>query len=429
MGGLCRTRFILISRRDGYYPPAENTMSIARIENSILCGEVAIPPSKSAAHRALVCAFLAGGGSVFPIIPSNDMRAMQQVIAALKNDEPVIDCIESGNTLRFMLPVAAALGKGVTFIGSGRLPERPITEYLRLFPQHSVECACENGKIPLTLSGRLTSGDFEIAGNISSQYITGLLLALPLLDGDSRIILTTALESKPYVDMTLKVMSDFGVTAEETEYGYFVKGNQQYQPREYRVESDWSQAAFFLTAGALGGEVKLTGLDMSSVQGDKEIINVLKRFGADIEINNGLIISKKSVLSGIEINASDIPDAVPAIAATAAFAKGKTVIKGAERLRLKESDRIESVAYNLRKMGVSVDETADGMVITGGSPHGAELRGFNDHRIVMAFSVAAAYAQGASTIDGADAIDKTYPAFFEDYARLGGKVNVINTCE
>ncbi len=400
-------------------------MSIAIIKNSILNGSVAIPPSKSAAHRALACAFLAGGGSVSPIISSNDMRAMQQVIDALKSGERVIDCIESGNTLRFMLPVAAALGREVTFVGSGRLPERPITEYLRLFPQHGVSCRATNGKIPLALSGKLTSGDYEIAGNISSQYITGLLFALPLLEGDSRIVLTTKLESKPYVDMTLKVMRDFGVTADETDYGYFVPGNQQYAVRDYTVEADWSQAAFFLAAGAIGGEVILTGLDMSSVQGDKEIVNVLKRFGADIEIGEDCIISRKSALSGTEIDASDIPDTVPALAVTAAFANGKTVIKGAERLRLKESDRIESVAENLRRMGISVEETADGMIITGGKPHGAELLGYNDHRIVMAFSVAAAYADGESTITEANAIDKTYPTFFEDYAKLGGKINVI----
>lgn len=401
-------------------------MSIAKIENSILSGSVTIPPSKSAAHRALACAFLAGGGSVSPIIPSNDMRAMQQVIAALKNGDGVIDCIESGNTLRFMLPVAAALGRAATFVGSGRLPERPITEYLRLFPQHGVECKSSDGKIPLTLSGQLTSGDYEIAGNISSQYITGLLLALPILEGDSRIILTTVLESKPYVDMTLKVMRDFGVTAQETDYGYFVPGNQRYTARDYTVESDWSQAAFFLTAGAIGGEVTLTGLDMNSVQGDREIINVLKRFGADIVIRKDCIISRKSALTGVEIDATDIPDAVPALAVTAAFAKGKTVIKGAQRLRLKESDRIVSVAENLRRMGVEVAETADGMIITGGSPHGAELLGYNDHRIVMAFSIAAAFAAGESSISGANAIDKTYPAFFEDYAGLGGKINVIS---
>ncbi len=400
-------------------------MSIARIENSTLGGSVAIPPSKSAAHRALACAFLAGGGSVSPIIDSNDMRAMQQVISALKNGQQLVDCLESGNTLRFMIPVAAALGKSVTFVGSGRLPERPITEYLRLLPRHGVCCTATGGKIPLSLEGRLQSGDYEIAGNISSQYITGLLLALPLLEGDSRILLTTRLESKPYVDMTLKVMRDFGVAAQETDYGYFVPGNQHYEARDYTVEADWSQAAFFLVAGALGGEVRLTGLDMASVQGDKEIINALRRFGADIEIKEDCIISRKSALCGIEIDASDIPDTVPALAVTAAFARGKTVIKGAERLRLKESDRIESVASNLRRMGIQVDETVDGMIITGGEPCGAELLGFNDHRIVMAFSVAAAFARGESTITDADAIDKTYPSFFEDYAGLGGKVNVI----
>ncbi|MDE7124058.1 MAG: 3-phosphoshikimate 1-carboxyvinyltransferase, partial [Eubacterium sp.] len=185
-------------------------MDAVILKNSILNGNVVIPPSKSAAHRALVCSFLAGGGAVEPIISSKDMQAMRQALSALQNNEELVDCIESGNTLRFVIPVAAALGKKVTFTGSGRLPERPIGDYLRLLPEHGVKCT-SNGKLPLSIEGKLTSGKYEIAGNISSQYITGLLLALPLLDGSSEIVLTTKLESKPYVDMTIKVMRDFGV--------------------------------------------------------------------------------------------------------------------------------------------------------------------------------------------------------------------------
>lgn len=400
-------------------------MSIVKLQNSIMKGEITVPPSKSAAHRALACSFLAGGGKVTPIIPSNDMRAMEQVISSLKNDDVIVDCIESGNTLRFMIPVAAALGKKCTFVGSGRLPERPITDYLRLLPQHGVKCTSTDGKIPLSIEGKLTSGDFEIAGNISSQYITGLLLALPILDGDSRIILTTELQSRPYVDMTIKVMADFGVKVEEMDYGYFVKGNQKYQQRDYFVESDWSQAAFFLAGGVIGGDVKLTGLDMNSTQGDKEIVNILKRFGADIEIKNNDIYCKKSSLNGIDIDVSNIPDTVPSLAVVAAFANGKTTIYGGERLRIKESDRIESVVFNLKQMGVKVEEKPDGMVIYGGNVNGADLKGFNDHRIPMSFSVAALYANGETTIDDAQSINKTYPSFFDDYNSLGGKANVI----
>lgn len=399
-------------------------MSKVELENSILKGEVFIPPSKSAAHRALVCSFLAGEGTVEPIINSNDMKAMEQVIGALKNNSDVADCIESGNTLRFMIPVAAALGKTVTFIGSGRLPERPIGDYLRLLPEHNVKCTSD-GKLPLKIEGQLTSGVYEIAGNISSQYITGLLLALPILDGDSEIVLTTKLQSKPYVDMTIKVMADYGVVVEERENGYFIKGNQSYKKRDYTVESDWSQAAFFLVGGALNGDVILKGLDMNSTQGDKEIVSILKQFGADIEVKSNYIRAKKSVLKGIEIDVTDIPDTVPALAVAAAFAKGTTVIKGGERLRLKESDRIESVVSNLKRLGVDVEEKPDGMIITGGGAKGALLEGYNDHRIPMAFSMAALCAQGNTVITDANSINKTYPSFFKDYNSLGGKANVI----
>lgn len=399
-------------------------MSKARIENSILSGELQIPPSKSAAHRALICSFLAGGGDVSPIIDSKDMQATGQALSALKNGDAVVDCIESGSTLRFMIPVAAALGREITFVGEGRLPERPIGDYLRLLPQHNVSCHSQGG-LPLKISGQLTAGDYELAGDVSSQYITGLLLALPILDGDSRIILTTALQSKPYVDMTIKVMADFGVCAEETEYGYFIKGNQKYTKRDYIVESDWSQAAFFLTAGAIGGDITLTGLDNDSVQGDKEIVNILKRFGADIEVADNYVRCRKSALHGIEIDATDIPDMVPSLAVAASFASGKTVIKGAERLRYKESDRIESVVQNLKKMGVSVTEKQDGMEIIGGSVKGAELDGYNDHRIVMAFSIAGLFADSGVVISDTESINKSYPKFFDDYNSLGGKADVI----
>ena len=399
-------------------------MSKVVIENSSLNGQVLIPPSKSAAHRAMVCSFLAGGGSVKPIIPSNDMLAMEQVIDALKNNSDTADCIESGNTLRFMMPVAAALGKSITFVGSGRLPERPIGDYLRLLPQHGVKCICD-GRLPLKIEGQLTSGVYKIAGNISSQYITGLLLALPVLDGDSEIILTTELQSKPYVDMTIKVMADYGVKVQETENGYFVKGNQEYNILDYTVESDWSQAAFFLAGGVLSGDVILRGLDINSPQGDKEIVNALKCFGADIEIGADYIRAKKSELEGIEIDVTDIPDTVPALAVTAAFAKGTTVIKGGARLRLKESDRIESVVSNLRRMGVEVEEKPDGMIITGGGARATQLHGYNDHRIPMAFSIAALCAPGTTVITDAQSINKTYPGFFEDYNSIGGRANVI----
>lgn len=400
-------------------------MSVVEIENSILSGEVVVPPSKSAAHRALVCSFLAGGGTVNPIIDSNDMRATVGVIHALKNDEKVLNCIESGSTMRFMIPVAAALGKDVTFVGEGSLLSRTLGEYMTLLPQHNVKVKSD-GFLPLEISGRLTNGSYEVNGDVSSQYITGLLMALANADGDSAVILKTPLQSKPYVDMTIKVMADFGVHVTETDFGYLIHGNQKFRQLDYTVEGDWSQAAFFLVAGALGGRVTVKGLDINSTQGDKEILNVLKKFGAKVVFDDTIATAEKSELFGTDINAENIPDLVPVIAVLAAFAEGKTVIYGAERLRYKESNRIESVVTNLKLMGVDAEETADGIIINGGNRlTGNALKGFNDHRIVMAFSVAALFAEGKTTIDDAMSINKSYPDFFEDYNMLGGRANVL----
>ncbi len=400
-------------------------MSVVEIENSILTGEIVAPPSKSAAHRALVCSFLAGGGTVKPIIDSNDMRATVGVIRALKNDEKELNCIESGSTMRFMIPVAAALGKEVTFVGEGSLLSRTLGEYMTLLPQHNVKVKSD-GFLPLEISGKLTNGSYEVNGDVSSQYITGLLMALANTDGDSAVILKTPLQSKPYVDMTIKVMADFGVHITETDFGYLIHGNQKFRQLDYTVEGDWSQAAFFLVAGALGGRVMVKGLDINSTQGDKEILQVLKRFGAKVVFDDTTATAEKSKLVGTDINAENIPDLVPVLAVLAAFAKGKTVIYGAERLRYKESNRIESVVTNLKLMGVDAEETADGIIINGGNRlTGNALKGFNDHRIVMAFSVAALFADGKTTIDDAMSINKSYPDFFEDYNMLGGRANVL----
>ena len=400
-------------------------MSVVEIENSILAGEVTAPPSKSAAHRALVCSFLAGGGTVKPIINSNDMRATVGVINSLKNDEKVLDCIESGSTMRFMIPVAAALGRNVKFVGEGSLLSRTLGEYMELLPKHNAAVK-SNGYLPLEISGRLTNGSYEVNGDVSSQYITGLLLALANVDGDSAVILKTPLQSKPYVDMTIKVMADFGVCVTETDFGYLIHGNQSFKQLDYTVEGDWSQAAFFLAAGAIGGRVKVKGLDINSTQGDKEIINVLKKFGANVTFDDTSVLSEKSELFAADINAENIPDLVPVIAVLASYAKGRTVIYGAERLRYKESNRIESVVTNLKAMGVDAEETSDGMIINGsGKMSGADLKGYNDHRIVMAFSVAGLFAEGKTTIDDAMSINKSYPDFFEDYNMLGGRANVL----
>lgn len=400
-------------------------MSDAVISLSSFNGTVAAPPSKSAAHRALICSFLAGGGTVEPIIDSNDMRATTGVINAIKNNETVLNCLESGSTLRFMIPVAAALGKSVTFVGEGRLPQRPIGEYLKLLPMHNVNVKSDGG-LPLEISGKLTNGTYELNGDISSQYVTGLLMALAVADGDSAVVIKTPLRSKPYVDMTVKVMRDYGVNVFETDFGYLVHGGQNFGKIDYHIEGDWSQAAFFLAAGALNGDVTVSSLDANSTQGDKKIVDILRDFGAELVVKNNSVRCVKSDLHSVNINAEDIPDLVPILAVVAAFAKGVTVISGAKRLRYKESDRLKSVADNLERLGADVRQTEDGLIINGGAKlKSAKLKGYNDHRIVMAFSIAASMLDGDTVIDDAFSVNKSYPSFFDDYNSIGGRANVI----
>lgn len=400
-------------------------MSKVVLHSGCLKGNVTAPPSKSAAHRALICSYLAGGGTVNPIIDSNDMRATVGVIDGLKSNSDTLNCIESGSTMRFMIPVAAALGRDVTFVGEGSLMVRTLGEYLELLPKHNVK-AESNGCLPLKISGKLQNGRFEVAGDVSSQYITGLLLALAVLDGDSAVVLTTKLQSKPYVDMTVKVMADYGVKVFETDFGYLVHGGQSFNKIDYTVEGDWSQAAFFLVAGALRGGITVSGLDMNTTQGDKAILDVLKSFGADFAINGDSVTMLGGSLKGADVDATDIPDLVPIIAVLAALSDGRTAITGAERLRYKESDRIQSVVTNLKALGADIEETPDGMIITGGKKlHGGRLRGYNDHRILMAFSIAALYIDEEIEIDDAQSINKSYPSFFDDYNMLGGKADVL----
>ncbi len=404
---------------------------------SALSGEVSIPPSKSAAHRALICAALSDGSSrITPYCTSKDIKATVSCLRALgmniAEDEKgyilssgnitkgkTLNFNESGSTARFLLPIAAALGADITGVGEGRLPNRPMDTLTKLFREHGVEASSDN--LPLTLKGKMSGGDFYLPGNISSQYISGLLLAAPLINEEVNIIPTTALESVGYIDMTVSAMKRFGVNALETEKGWRVLKNSKYTAHNTRIEGDWSQAAFFMSAAAIGGDIKISGLDFDSLQGDMAALDVFAAFGANISITDNVLHIKRGELRGIEVNAKDIPDMVPAIAVTAAFATGKTVIHSAERLRIKESDRIKTTLAMLNAFGIKTIEQEDGMIIYGGKPKGAVVDGANDHRIVMAAAVGAAFAEGESLIKGYEAINKSYPEFFEDFKRIGGK--------
>ena len=403
-----------------------------RITPHKLAGTVSIPASKSMAHRAIICAALSGSTSrISGVTFSKDIHATLSVMQAfgaayeIMGDEIRItgiaepaaeaaaDCCESGSTLRFLIPVAAALGTNTTFLGQGRLPERPITPYLRELPQKGIAFDYQN-TMPFTIEGRLQSGSFSLEGDISSQFITGLLFALPLLDGDSDIVLTSPLQSKPYADMTIDCMARFGVTVMETESGYHIPGNQVYQAHDLAVEGDFSQAAFFFTANALGNSVTLENVPKKSVQGDRKIVEILDQMWYNIE-------------EKLLVNAADIPDLVPILAVAASLCPRNVRIYGAERLRIKESDRLETTAALLNALGGKVQITPDGLEITPVSGFtGGTVDSAGDHRIAMCAAIAATRASGDVLVRGAHCVEKSYPAFFEDYQSLGGITNGIH---
>ena len=409
-------------------------------------GQVRVISSKSDAHRSLIAAALAEEESVLFVDGwSDDLEATIRCLEALGAEiykEPsgievvpvrrnanaaVLDCGESGSTLRFLMPVAAALGKTVTFEGKGRLPERPIGILLEELAQHG--CSVNGDKLPVEIDGQLKSGVYTLPGNVSSQFITGLLFALPLLEGDSEIHLTTEAESRGYIDMTLKTLKTFGIEVRNREHGWYIPGGQSYNgPRMRFTEGDWSNAAFWLTAGAIKGSVGCQGLDMESMQGDRAIVSLLEEFGAETKmILNQITVTNKE-MKGIRIDASQIPDLVPILCIAGAAAEGKTEIYNAGRLRIKESDRLAVMAECLQKIGVEVEEKEDGLIITGGCnpPEGeVVIDSHNDHRIVMAMAIAAVSLGVDIVIENADAVNKSYPSFFIELKKLGGVVDVL----
>lgn len=453
-----------------------------------LCGKVFIPPSKSAAHRLILGAALAKGTSrVEPACHSKDIDATLKAAAALgaeiteqngafyitgiggcpQSGSPVtIDCGESGSTLRFLLPIAAALGRTVTFTGHGRLPQRPMREMTELLRRHGVQCSAD--LLPITVTGRLNPGVFKISGAVSSQHLTGLLLALPLIGPNSSAELTTPLQSAGYIDLTVQALAEFGVTVTAHNGVYQTTGS--YRAKAVEIEGDWSQASFYLAAAAMGARLQLTGLNPRSAQGDKAGLALFAKFGVQpvwqgqtLQLekapqplngekaestqsnraassgatncptansqNNGPTATRESANTAEAartIDCRNIPDMVPALAAAAMFAAGQTVLTHAERLRFKESDRLATTAAAVNALGGKAEQTADGLIIYPVLPKGGQVCGANDHRIVMAFSVAAAYAAGKTQITNAEATEKSYPGFFKDFTNLGGKANVLN---
>ncbi len=396
-----------------------------RLGPGALAGEVAVPPSKSLLHRAMIAAALAGDPAAcrVPDSPSEDVAATRRCLAALlaplapDGAPAAVDCGESGTTLRLLVPVAAALGRAAVFTGRGRLPRRPMKPYADCFAGSGAVLRFPDdpaASLPLAVSGRLRPGAYALPGDVSSQFVSGLLLALPLLGGPSEIRLASPLQSRPYVDMTLAVMRAFGVEAAETPDGFAVAGSQRYRApaAPYEAEGDASQAAFWHLANVLGSRVSVVN-DGSSLQGDSVFPALLARLAA-----------APAGGPSPEIDVSQVPDLVPALAAAAAWSPAGARIVHAERLRLKESDRLATTAALLRAFGSAAAETPDGLAIPPGPPRApagpAEVDGAGDHRIVMAAAMLATRAP--CVLRGAEAVAKSYPSFFDDYRAAGGRV-------
>lgn len=405
-----------------------------------LSGTFAAPASKSYSHRLLIAAALSDVPTVVHnVLVCEDTDAtihcLRALGAAFEGDTVIpikprksslMHCFESGTTLRLLLPVTAALGIDSHFLGSGRLPSRPIGPLVGALRAHGM--AIPHDHLPLTMSGHLASGKFVLPGDVSSQFISGLLFALPLLDSGSTVQIDTPLQSARYVDMTAQVLEEFGIFCNRRTNGYLVPGGQHYRsPGPVTVEGDWSNAAPFLVAGAIRGSLDTTGLSAHSLQGDSAIAAILQQFGAAVSQAEGTLRVRSSTLEGTTVDVTDIPDLLPILAVLGAAAKGTTHLTGAARLRIKESDRLDSTQAMLQAIGADVETTQDTMTIRGGKPlTGGTVDSAGDHRIVMAAAIAAALCSGPVLIEGAEAVNKSFPNFFDILTSLGGQCHVLD---
>ncbi len=401
------------------------------------CGTVTPPPSKSVSHRALICAGLAHGTSVVEHLEySEDIIATMRCLQALgivcetendtvtvrgglkqRNGDEILDCGESGSTLRFMLPIALLGNTQTILTGHGRLMHRPMEEYFNTLRENGATIVQDETSI--AVRGPIAAGTYRFSGSVSSQFVTGLLLALPLIEGISTIELTSPLESKGYVDLSIDVMNSFGVTIENKNYQRFtVTGGQSYQPCRYAVETDYSAAAFFLAAGALGCDVACAGLNPHSLQGDRLFVDILKQCGITVTEQNGVLKALPGAIRPITVDVSEIPDLVPPLAALLCFAEGTSRIVNAARLRMKESDRLHTVTTELNKLGADITEGDDDLIINGlNTLTGGSVDAHNDHRIAMMAALASIRCIGEVILTGAESVKKSYPAFWNDFCK------------
>ena len=409
-------------------------------------GTVSAPPSKSMAHRAVLCSALAKGTSHIENLEfSKDISATlaaagqlcarvesgpaDVLVEGLGHFRPVfgpVDCCESGSTLRFLIPLASLTGQSITFVGRGRLMERPQSVYETLYREQNLHFEQANGQ--LTVAGSLRSGEYTLAGNVSSQFISGLLFALPLLAGDSTLHLIPPVESRSYIEMTRAAQAAFGVTSHWlNDTTLCIPGGQQYHPRDYIVEGDYSQAAFLAVLGAVKGGITLTGLAAETLQGDAAILDILRRCGAKFTRTEAGLVFEQAPLHGVDIDLADCPDLGPVLMVLGLLCEGTTVIRNAERLRIKESDRIAAMEAELRACGGVLSSEGGTITVQGCKPrlHAPEapLSGHNDHRVVMSLTVLALAADIPLAINEAEAVQKSWPHFFDALKPLGVEVH------
>ena len=407
---------------------------------SKVSGEIFAPSSKSVTQRAIAAGLLADGETIIynPSYCDDAVAAMSiatglgakvepskgemRITGSYGLREKKLHCGESGLAIRMFSPIASLFPEEIIFTGSGSLKTRPMGMIEEALKQFGTQCETDNGFLPIKLHGPLKGGKCVIDGSLSSQILTGLMMALPVATGDSEVEVIN-LKSKPYIDMTLKLIDDFGVEIRRSGYNYFwIKGNQRFKAREYFVESDWSGGAFLLVAGAINGPLRVKGLSSTSQQSDKAILTALDKAGAKIAITKDYIEVSRGEMISFEFDATDAPDLFPPLAALATYCNGTSAIKGVSRLINKESNRSKALVEEFTKLGVRVEVVDDYMLITGGPVSGGEAASRNDHRIAMALAVIALRAKGEVQIKDSHAISKSYPAFFEDLRKIGVKV-------
>ena len=407
------------------------------VDPSAIKGKIKAPASKSMTQRAIAAALLADGQSIIhnPSYCDDSLAAMSiavglgarvepeanelKINGSVELKEPKLNCGESGLAIRMFSPIAALYPTEITMVGANSLKKRPMIMIEEALKQLGVKCSSTGGFLPLTIHGPIKGGFCEIDGSVSSQLLTGLLMALPLATKNSEIKVNN-LKSKPYIDMTIRLLNSFGIKIHNTDYKQFmIPGNQKYIPGSYTVEGDWSGGAFLLVAGAINGNLSVVGLNKESLQSDRAIISALEKAGAHIKINENQIDISKSELKAFDFDATDCPDLFPPLVALASFCTGLSTIKGVSRLIHKESNRGETLKEEFNKMNIKIEIKDDLMLITGGKPQGAHVESHEDHRIAMAVAVTALGAAGKVYIRDSQCVVKSYPGFFDDLRTLG----------